>query len=186
MELSFLGRWFGRPQKPSRLKPDAGAVLSGASLIEHSMAGSEAGEVAAMQACREAAERGDVEAQYNLALMYVQGRGLLRNQAAALTWFRGAAEKGHGGAQYNLGVRLHCASKGSPGPQSATLRIEAFQWLRLAEAQSYPGAAAALEFVLLTMTREEVSQAGAPETPGPKTGALSLASSASNMQTKSL
>jgi TPR repeat protein len=103
-----------------------------------------------------------------------------------LTWFRGAAEKGHGGAQYNLGVRLHCASKGSPGPQSAHLRIEAFRWLRLAAEQSYPGAAAALEFVLLTMTREEVSQAGPPETPGPKAGAISLASSAADTQTKSL
>jgi TPR repeat protein len=137
-----------------------------------------------MRACREAAERGDVEAQFNLALMFVQGKGALRDQAAALTWFRRAAEKSHAGAQYHLGVRLHCASKGSPEPQSATLRIEAFQWLRLAEAQSYPGAAAALEFVLVAMTRQEVSDAGQPEAPGPKTGAISLESAEANTQTK--
>jgi TPR repeat protein len=186
MELSFLGRWFGRPQKPGRLKPDAGIVSSsgsGASLSEHPMAGPVASDVAAMRACREAAERGEVEAQFNLALMYVQGKGVLRDQAAALTWFRRAAEKSHAGAQYHLGVRLHCVSKGSPEPQSAALRIEAFQWLRLAEAQSYPGAAAALEFVVLAMTRKEVSEAGQPEMLGSKINAISLETSA-NAPTK--
>ena len=44
------------------------------------------------------------DAQNNLALMYVQGRGVPKDVMKAFKLFRLAAEQGHATAQYNLGV----------------------------------------------------------------------------------
>ena len=52
---------------------------------------------------RGAAERGDPEAQYNLAVLYEQGRGYPHDPAQAAEWYRKAAEQGFTQAQYNLG-----------------------------------------------------------------------------------
>ena len=46
--------------------------------------------------------QGDVGAQYNLALMYDQGKGVKQNTAKAVEWYTEAAINGHDGAQYNL------------------------------------------------------------------------------------
>jgi TPR repeat protein len=52
---------------------------------------------------RRAAERGFAEAQNNLGLMYVLGRGVPQDDAEAVKWFRRAAEQGYAPAQNNLG-----------------------------------------------------------------------------------
>ena len=54
---------------------------------------------------RLAAEQGDAEAQYRLALMYEQGEGVPENNKQAVKWYRLAAEQGYVEAQYELGVR---------------------------------------------------------------------------------
>lgn len=51
-----------------------------------------------------AAEAGDPDAQHDLALIYVQGRGVPRDYETAAYWFRQAADQGNANAQYNLGV----------------------------------------------------------------------------------
>jgi len=51
---------------------------------------------------RKAAERGFAEAQNNLGLMYVLGRGVPQDDSAAVRWFRKAAEQGYAPAQSNL------------------------------------------------------------------------------------
>jgi TPR repeat protein len=52
---------------------------------------------------RKAAERGFAEAQNNLGLMYVLGRGVPQDDSTAVKWFRKAAEQGYAPAQNNLG-----------------------------------------------------------------------------------
>ncbi len=53
---------------------------------------------------RKAAQLGDLEAEYNLAVMYDTGRGVPQNYAQAAIWYRRAAERGMVRAQYNLAL----------------------------------------------------------------------------------
>ncbi|MGY9106447.1 MAG: tetratricopeptide repeat protein, partial [Alphaproteobacteria bacterium] len=48
------------------------------------------------------AEQGDPKAQYNLGLLYRDGRGVARDADQAIRWFESAAEKGMPQAQVNL------------------------------------------------------------------------------------
>lgn len=52
---------------------------------------------------RQSAERGDMEAQFELAEMYKAGRGVPRDAAAAATWYDKAAAQGYMPAQFELG-----------------------------------------------------------------------------------
>lgn len=48
------------------------------------------------------AEQGDIHAQYNLALLYYNGRGVTKSLELAYQWFKKAAEQGHAKAQLYL------------------------------------------------------------------------------------
>ena len=50
------------------------------------------------------AKQGDASAQFNLGLMYDNGRGVLKDDAEAVRWYRLAAEQGDADAQFNLGL----------------------------------------------------------------------------------
>ena len=63
---------------------------------------------------RAAAEKGDAEAQFNLAQCYRFGWGVEPDKAKAVYWYRKAAEQGLKEAQYNLGV---CYKKGEGVPK---------------------------------------------------------------------
>ena len=52
---------------------------------------------------QKAAVQGDKNAQFNLGLMYEQGKGVAQDQEEAVKWFRQAAEQGNMMAQNNLG-----------------------------------------------------------------------------------
>lgn len=49
------------------------------------------------------AEQGSTIPQYNLGLMYYNGRGVPQDYSKAVEWYRKAAEQGLAAAQYNLG-----------------------------------------------------------------------------------
>ena len=51
------------------------------------------------------AEQGDAQAQFNLGLMYENGRGVKQDYFEAVKWYRQAAEQGLALAQYNLGLK---------------------------------------------------------------------------------
>ncbi|MDE2958102.1 MAG: tetratricopeptide repeat protein [Bacteroidota bacterium] len=53
---------------------------------------------------RLAAEQGIAWAQYNLGVMYANGRGVSRDEREAWVWFRRSADQGHSKAQFNLAV----------------------------------------------------------------------------------
>ena len=52
---------------------------------------------------KKSAELGNVNAQYNLANLYLRGQGAAQNDKLAFSWFIKAAEQGDAPAQYNLG-----------------------------------------------------------------------------------
>ncbi|MDP1872475.1 MAG: hypothetical protein Q8K61_12770 [Gallionella sp.] len=57
------------------------------------------------------AEKGDAIAQYNMGLLYTQGRVILQDYRIALQWYLAAAEQGHPEAQNKLG-ELYASGKG--------------------------------------------------------------------------
>lgn len=77
----------------------------------------------------ERAERGSAISQFNLGIMYEQGKGAPRSDIEALKWYRLAAEQGNAPAQYNLGV-MYDQGKGVPNDDK-----EALKWYRLAAEQ---------------------------------------------------
>ena len=80
------------------------------------------------------AEQGVPTAQFNLGVMYENGRGVLRDDAESMSWYRKAAERGVPAAQYNLGVMY---SKGQGVPQDY---FEAAKWYRIAADRGVPRA----------------------------------------------
>jgi TPR repeat protein len=53
---------------------------------------------------RKAADRGNVDAQYNLAIHYENGLGLVQDKKEAVRWFRKAADERHASAHSSIGV----------------------------------------------------------------------------------
>jgi TPR repeat protein len=66
----------------------------------------------AVPACTKQANEGDNEAQYNLALIYHHGEGVLQDYNQASYWYKKAAEQGVAEAQYNLALRYDSGNKG--------------------------------------------------------------------------
>lgn len=58
----------------------------------------------AVKEFRAAADEGNSDSQFNLALMYEQGIGVTKNEKEALGWYLKAAQQGNSNAQYNLAV----------------------------------------------------------------------------------
>ena len=58
----------------------------------------------AIRELRPLAKQGNTNAQFNLGIMYSEGKGVPQDYAEAVKWHRKAAEQGDAEAQYNLGV----------------------------------------------------------------------------------
>jgi TPR repeat protein len=86
----------------------------------------------AVELLRLRADKGDASAQYRLALMYTEGKGVPRDDKAALTWFQRAAEQGEAAAQYETGVSY------ATGAGTAKNDAEAAKWFRRAADQGMP------------------------------------------------
>jgi TPR repeat protein len=72
------------------------------------------------------AEKGDVNAQYNMGVMYDLGHGVPMNKAEAAAWYRKAANKGYGTAMVNLSNLIAEHARGSGE------LIPAYMWLVVA------------------------------------------------------
>ena len=79
--------------------------------------------------CSADAAQGDADAQYNLGVMYDEGRGVAKDDAEAVRWYRKAADQGMASAQYNLGVMY------DEGEGVTENNAEAVRWYRRAVAQ---------------------------------------------------
>ena len=102
---------------------------------------------------RQAAEQGEAEAQYNLGLMYANGRGVPENDAEVVKWFRIAAEQGFAPAQNDLGLMY---ANGTGGPQDDVL---AYAWLNLAVEQGNELASENKDKLQTRMTTTQMARA---------------------------
>ena len=72
------------------------------------------------------AKQGNAAAQYNLGLMYANGRGISQDYKTAVKWYRLAAEQGNAVAQFNLGM-MYKEGKGVPQDyKTAAMNARAF------------------------------------------------------------
>ena len=78
---------------------------------------------------RLAAEQGDANAQYSLAVWYANGTGVAKDEVESVKWCRMAAEQGLEQAQFILGVTY---SNGNGVPMN---EVEAVKWYRKAVEQ---------------------------------------------------
>ena len=83
----------------------------------------------ALRLIRPLANDGNATAQFNLAVMYLTGRGVQQDYSAAALWFRKAAEQGYARAQSNLGTLYR------DGQGVAQNDAEAVMWFRKAADQ---------------------------------------------------
>ena len=90
--------------------------------------------VTAAKLMRVAADQGNSVAQYELGVMYDEGRGVIQDYKESVRWYRLSADQGDAGAQYNLGVSYE---KGQGVTQDYK---EAVKWYRLAADQGYAAA----------------------------------------------
>jgi len=89
--------------------------------------------VGAAKEWRTVAEAGSAAAQYNLALLYVDGKGVPLDYGEAANWFRRAAEQDYEPAQHNLGA-MYGSGQGVKRDY-----IQAYKWLNLCAAKGNSG-----------------------------------------------
>ena len=88
----------------------------------------------ALEWVRRGASAGLPAAQYNLASLYYEGKGVQQDFAQAIKWFRAAAAQGHARSQFMLG---YMAAEGQGMPAS---HVEAIRWFLPAAEQGDPNA----------------------------------------------
>lgn len=80
------------------------AVSASGQDFDKGLAAAKSGDFAtALREWTPLAEQGDASAQYNLALMYRNGRGVIQDDKTGVRWYTLAAEQGLAAAQHNLG-----------------------------------------------------------------------------------
>jgi TPR repeat protein len=73
--------------------------------VNEGMVAAQKGDYAtAIQEWKPLAEQGDYDAQYNLAVMYRDGKGVIKNLAEAEKWFTKSAKQENIYAQFELGL----------------------------------------------------------------------------------
>jgi len=106
-------------------------------------------EEAQINEMRIRAERGDVEAQYGMAVLAYNGHGVPQDFTASAKWFTLAAEQNHGTAQFNLGT-LYEQGKG------VTQNLDqALYWYMLATQNNIELAQMAVQRVAAQLTLEQ-------------------------------
>jgi len=99
------------------------------------------------------AEEGDSEAQYLLANLYRNGKGIERDDSIAAGWYQKSAEAGNVQAQYNLGM-MQAIGKGLPKDE-----IRAYKWLMLAAVEDHANAADKRDLVGKLLTPAQLAEA---------------------------
>jgi len=122
--------------------------------LEDGVAAYERGDyAAAFRLMRPLAEQGDASAQFNLGIMYSEGKGVTQDYAEAVKWYRRAAEQGNAPAQSNLGIMY------SEGKGVTHDHIQAHMWFNLAAARGEEKARENRDIVAKQMTTAQVVEA---------------------------
>jgi hypothetical protein len=112
----------------------------------------------ALRLWRPLAAQGDVNAEYNLGVMYDVGHGVPANPVQAAFWYRKAAEKGMGAAMLNLATIIVQHARGP-----ADL-VPAYTWMRIAANRDpavRPGAMHNMSLIGHMMSYDQVTRAEA-------------------------
>ncbi len=108
---------------------------------------------------RDAATRGDAQAQYELGKSYCCGWGAGRTDARAVYWFCKAALQNHPLAQYELGRFFGARADTHAGLDLRQDLMFGYMWYSLAALQEVHLAAAEREALARDMTAQELVQA---------------------------
>ena len=81
---------------------------------------------------KQLAEQGNAEAQYNLAILYRQGKGIKQDKQTALLWFEKSAKQGLASAEYYLG---HLYDNGDTVNRDPAVAVE---WYKKAAEKGNP------------------------------------------------
>src|SRR6266487_3488714 len=98
------------------------------------------------------ADQGDTAAEYKLARMYYQGKGIRRDLGESVGWFRKAADQGYAKAEFSLGDLYH-RGEGVPKDDAGAVRWiqkaadQAVAWYRKAAEQGDAVAQASLGYM---------------------------------------
>ncbi len=118
------------------------------------MAAYEQGQfAAARQMLEPLAQQGDAASQFQLSLLYANGKGVPTNINQSLRWLRASAHAGYAAAQSNLGAAY---SRGQGVPQDY---VRAVAWFSLAAAQGNALAVTNRDLALARMTVLQKRQA---------------------------
>jgi TPR repeat protein len=82
----------------------------------------------ALKEWRPLAEKGSAAAEFNLGLLYYDGRGVSQDFTEAVQWFERSADQGYAKAQYNLG-EMYAVGKGVKRDY-----VQSYKWLSVCAA----------------------------------------------------
>lgn len=102
---------------------------------------------------RPLAERGYPFAQFNLGVLYDQGKGVPQDNAQAMQWYQKAAEQGLPQAQVNLGIMYEEGQGVKPD------YVRAYFWYALADSQGDGQAPQAKQDIAKKMTPAQIEDA---------------------------
>jgi TPR repeat protein len=96
--------------------------------FEDGLSAAQSGDYAtAMRLWRPLADQGDVVAQFNIGIAFLNGYGVPKDSAEAETWFRKAANQGYAAAQNSLG-NMYQAKNAADAAQNPRRTAEAASW----------------------------------------------------------
>ncbi len=107
----------------------------------------------ALKELRPLAAQGDAQAQFNLGVMYDNGKGVPQDYAEAIRWFRLAATQGYALAQYKLGVMYQ------DGTGVVQNYKQGYMWFNLAAAQGDEDALTLRDLLAEKMTPAQLAEA---------------------------
>lgn len=99
------------------------------------------------------ASQGDADAQYNLGVLYMNGRGVAQDDFQAVKWYQSAAAQGNWNAQTNLG-RMYAHGKGIKQDD-----VHALMWFILGAVSGYPHSVKNRDTAALLLSAPQVAQA---------------------------
>ncbi len=120
-------------RRPRRVKMEAGmkhkTPVRNVAILALASALAAAAQSTKIELARRLADQGNAEFQFNLGVMYDNGKGVPQDYQEAVKWYRQAAQQGIAPAQHNLGV-MYDNGKGVPQDYQ-----EAVKWYRQAAQQ---------------------------------------------------
>ena len=98
------------------------------------------------------ANGGEARAQFDLGLMYDQGKGVPQNDARAMYWYGLAADQGEPRAQYNLGLMYLNGQGVKPDV------VKAYYWIMLSANRGNVNARDARDYIGEKMSAEQIAE----------------------------